>query len=159
MGVDVNTAFMSTQQTVELDTEYPVIPEGEYLAHVGPDPDKDLKLRSFEIKNGDRAGEMAYQLSLSFVIDDEDLRDEMGRDPKVYATIWLDFADPEQGVLKVGKGANVPLGRLRAALGQNDPSEPWAPPMMCGQSCYVTIKHRVHEGRVYSDVKDYRELD
>lgn len=156
MGVDTQS-FLNTQQTGALETEYPVVPEGEYLARVGT-TDKALELRSFPIQNGERAGQTAYQLSITYELDDADLQKEFGYAPKVRGSIWLDFADEESGVLKMGKGANVQLGRLRQALGQNDEAEPWSPPMMMGQPLYVTVKHREYDGRIFADVKDFRSI-
>lgn len=72
--------------------------------------------------------------------------------PTVRQTIWLDVT--ESGGLDLGRGKNVGLGKLRAALNQNQPGVAWAPGMLIGQSAMLKISHRAGKSpdEVYAQV-------
>lgn len=116
------------QQNVDgpLATEFTLVPQGEYPATID-DFDKDaLEQISFEYKRGPKAGQpgVMTKLNLPFVINDDAVRAELGRD-KVVITRQLILDLDDQGKLAEGKNKNVELGRIRDALGQNDGS-PWS---------------------------------
>jgi hypothetical protein len=115
------------QQTVDhpLETEFVLIPTGEYLASID-DFDKDaVEQINFTYKQGPRAGQpgIMTKLTLPFVIDNDDVKKELGRD-KVVVTRQFILDLDDNGHLADGKNKNVELGRLRDAVGQNDGS-PW----------------------------------
>jgi hypothetical protein len=58
-----------------------------------------------------------------------------------------------EGQLDDGQNANVSLGRLRKAAGQNQPGVPWNPNMLMGAKCKVQLKHRVDGEDIYEDVR------
>lgn len=92
-----------------------------------------------------------HKLTVFWAIDEQDIKDELGRDKvTVKQDMFLDLTDG--GTLDMGKGKNVSLGRLREALGQNDPSKPWAPPMMVGNIARVKIEHELVKGETYARV-------
>ena len=126
---DVN-AFLGSEITGQSETRYTPIPEGDnYLAVVSG------------LKGDNVNGDPVLRIELS--IDDEKAREVSGMaEPKVEATLWLDI---ENGGLAFGPNKNVQLGRLREAVGQNDPAKPWSPKMLEGQVCKVAIKHRVND--------------
>lgn len=65
---------------------------------------------------------------------------ELGRETAIRNySVSLDLTP--QGNLDYGKGKNVGLGRLREAVGQNVPGQPWSPMMLKGQVIKVLIKH------------------
>ncbi len=116
------------QQTVDhpLETEFTLVPPGEYIATIA-DFDKDaMEQIDFEYKKGPRAGQPGtmYKLTVPFAIQDARIKQELDRDqvtiPKQFI---LDLDD--HGKLAEGKNKNIELGRLRDAVGQNDGS-PWS---------------------------------
>jgi hypothetical protein len=113
------------QQTVEqaLDTKRIPFPEG-------PAEDlqiKDISLNSGTVKEGDNAGKTWAQLTVIFLSNDPDVREEMkcveGQDATVRMQLFLDLT--EEGLLDVGPGRNIALGKLRHAAGQNT-AEEWS---------------------------------
>ena len=53
----------------------------------------------------------------------------------------------------MGKGQNVGLGRLREAVGLNSPGQPFAFSMLTGRVAKVVVKHRIHEDKIFAEVK------
>jgi hypothetical protein len=57
----------------------------------------------------------------------------------------------EQGKLATGPNKNVSLGRLRDALGQNDPS--WTPQKLLGAGPFIgKVSHTQVKEAIYADV-------
>jgi hypothetical protein len=139
--------FMSTVVKGAFDTKTVPIPEGEY-----PGTITKLDLREVKTKNGDR-----IILEVTWEITDPAVEQATNRD-KNYArqSIWLDVT-PE-GALSERKGTNIGLGRLREAIGQNNPDKDWNMPQLVGASAMVSIKHRLNEttGEVYGEVGSVR---
>jgi len=79
-------------------------------------------------------------------------------EPRARQTVWLDV--DESGGLDFGRGKNVQLGRLRAAVNQNNAGEPWQPNMLLGQTARCTIKHRLNttDNSMQADVKSVAAL-
>lgn len=116
--------FMTEQQTVQLDTEYTLIPEGEYQAVI-----KDVIPRVV-------AGGSSI-LDLVWLIDDESVRELTGmEEPTCKQGLWLDL--DANNHLEGGANKNLALGKVRTALGQND-GQPWSPTMLLGQPAMVYI--------------------
>jgi len=113
--------FIQTSVEGANDTKYPTIPAGEYVAvidHV----DKPQARQGKDDKT-------FYPMEVHWKILDDKLEAEMdGRIPLVRQSIFLDITDA--GSLDLGKGKNVQLGKLREALGQNNPG--WAPNQLNG---------------------------
>ena len=99
--------FQNTTQEAEFSTEEIPVPEGEYNAAIA-----SVKPR----QGGD-----SVMLDLFWKIDSPGIEDADGRMSK--QTIFLDINDG--GQLDFGKGKNVQLGRLLAALNLN--GKPWTP--------------------------------
>ena len=131
--------FMNQQTTDSNSTTYTPVPEKELQAYI-----KDVKAGT--------AGDKPV-LNVTWATDDAEAREATGMDePTVRQTIWLDLTP--QGGLDMGKGKNVGLGKLREALGQNEPGQPWAPGMLFGQAAMISVKHRAgKDGEVFADVK------
>ena len=64
------------------------------------------------------------KFTLPFIIQDEKVKAEMGRD-KVVVTKQIILDIDANGAIDTGKNKNVELGRIRAAAGQND-GQPWS---------------------------------
>jgi hypothetical protein len=123
-------------------TTFTPVPEGEYIAAIR-DAD-DCKLRSTE------KGYLI--LDVSWTIDDAAATEATGvATPKVRQSIFLDTT--EAGGLDFSKGKNIQLGRLRDALNQNQSGQPWGFGMLVGGVARVTVKHRMVDDQIYTDVK------
>jgi hypothetical protein len=116
------------QQTVDapLETEFTLIPTGEYIATIDDFTSDAFEKIDFEYKKGSRAGQPGTMTKFNcpFVIQDDAVKAELARDKvTMYKQLILDVAD--DGGLDFGKNKNIDLGRIRAAVGQNDPG-PWS---------------------------------
>ena len=131
--------FMQTTVNEANSTEIVLVPEGDYTAVTAPINEDSFK--SFDIKEGNRAGEKFYRMDVKWNINDDggQLRELLGRDPSVTQGIGLDFT--KEGALEMGKGRNVALGQLREALGQNVSGKPWSPIMLGGQVAQAVGVH------------------
>lgn len=111
--------------TVEAnDTEYPVGPAGDYMAVID-------QIKTYDNRTN-KDGEPIYPLDIFWDIQDEGFKRALDRDKAVVVqTIFLDLVDNNgRLVLDTSKGKNVPLGKLRDALGQNVPG--WNPGRLVG---------------------------
>lgn len=137
------SVFESQQFTDANDTKYVAIPEGEYTGLI-----KEKKIRN----------EKGYTiLDIQWIIDDQGVKDLTGmKEPTVRQSIFLDVTP--NGGLDFGKGKNVKFGRLREAVGLNTPGQPFSFGMLEGRPARVSIKHRMHEGDVFADVKEVTKL-
>jgi hypothetical protein len=133
------SVFESQQFNDANDTRYVAIPEGEYLALI-----KEKKFRQ----------EKGYTiLDVTWLIDDAGVKEATGmKEPTVRQSIFLDVT--QSGGLDFGKGKNVRLGRLREATGLNTPGQPFSFNMLEGRPARISVKHRLHDGETYSDVKE-----
>lgn len=105
--------FLGTTYTEENDTTFTPLPEGDYLATIGPDED-DLKLATGVSERGVWA-----RLELQWYVDDPELAEKMGMQQlRVKQSLFLDLeGNPPR--LAMGRNRNIKLGRVRKAVGQN----------------------------------------
>ena len=134
--------FLNMQTAEQTSTEYLPIPDNEYTAVVH--------------KLDVRTPKGNHIIDITWKLDAPSVEEADGK--WVRQSIFLDIT--ESGSLDSSKGKNVDLGRLREALGQNQPGRPWAPNMMLGQVALVNVKSRVDNdtGRIYHDVKGVAAL-
>lgn len=79
-------------------------------------------------------------------------------DNNIRQNVWLDLT--ASGNLDLGRGKNVGLGKLRTALGQNDPSEPWGFGHIVGQVAKLRTSQRLgDDGTIYAEVKNVFSAD
>lgn len=122
-------AFLNQTTTDANSTIIEACPEGEYKATVD-DGDKAIQFREFNSTKG--TGQVYHQMQVFFNILDDNVRAQLKRDKVlVPMNIFLDVTD--SGQLDTGQGKNVGVGRLRAALDQNTPGQPWGPAMLKGK--------------------------
>lgn len=135
---DPNT-FASMTFTGANSTESSPIPTGEYLATC-----TKQEITAWRSKDGSKNG---LKSTLMFEIEDPKVIEATGR-PKssIRHEIMLDLT--AEGGLDMGKGMNVNLGRTRAAMGLNDPSQPFSFDMFVGRQAVVSVKHEEYEGRL-----------
>lgn len=119
MSFDADT-FLTQTIDAPLSEFVEPIPEGDYPAMIDDFDSSAVEQVEFTYKKGPNAGSPGTmtKLTINWVIQDEALKARLDRD-KVTARqqIILDIAD--NGGLDFGKGKNVTLGQLRAAVGQN----------------------------------------
>jgi len=130
--------FMSQTTEESCETTYKPIPEGDYQAVITKVEGRNPKGNAI--------------LDVHWGIDDPSLGAELGiENPTVRQSVFLDVND--QGALMTGANKNVQLGRLRDAVNQNAPGQPWAPSMLEGQVARISVKHRIDGENIYSDVR------
>lgn len=142
-------AFLDQTTDQEGSTFVTPIPVGEFRAIV----DRDVAFREEEIKKGARAGEKMYLCDILWRIEDEDVEKQIGRKAIARQSCFVDIKD---GQLDFSEGKNVQLNRVRDAVGQNKPGQPWSPRMLTGQMAMIQVTQRPDENdprTIYNDVK------
>jgi len=139
--------FLQTTTESALDDHLEPCPAGEWLAITGAPAVYD-----FVYSKGDHQGETGYRMSMKYTIQDQAVKDHCERDTvSVTQSILLDLTEDGSG-LDMGKGKNIGLGQLRAALGQNVAGQDWSPAMLEGQPIKVKVKAGIWDERVTADV-------
>jgi len=125
--------IMDTEHEGELDTSLIPVPAQEWSAYI----DKHVG-RTVNVTTGDNPGPRAV-VDVTWKITDPACEEACQRaNPTVRQSLWLDLNDV--GGLDMSKGANIGLGRLREALGQNGPGA-WNFNMLDGQAAIVRVSH------------------
>lgn len=135
-------ALLEATVTEANETSFTPIPEGEYTGII-----EDVKVRNPK--------EGVTFLDIVWNLDEPELAQRMNRDKvTVRQSVFLDVAD---GKIASGPNQNVDLGRIREAVGQNQPGKPWSPAMLRGAGpAKVMVSQRPDKddpSRIYSDVK------
>jgi hypothetical protein len=127
-------SFMNSNVDAPMQTQMAKVPEGEYQAMID-NFDNATAIRTVQVKGIDRK-----ILEIPFVIQDVNLQAKLKRDRVVHReSFWLDF--DENGRLGTGPDQNINLGRLRAALDQNNAG--WNPSMLKGAGpVMIVVKHK-----------------
>lgn len=139
-------AFAEQVLTDSNDTVIIPVPEGEYPGVV-----ESFKIDTWASRDGSKSG---VKLKLVWALDAPGLKEAIGgRDPKVNHDVMLDT--DERGMLDMGKGKNIGLGRLRAALDMNAPGQPFSFQNIPGKMAKVLVKHRTGETAesIFAEVK------
>jgi len=114
------SSFLDSEAGGPLSTERVLVPIGTYPnCYI-----ENVKPQEGIIKEGDRAGQPWVRVNFTWVIDDQEVRDQLDRaEIKLVQGVMLDLT--EDGRLDEGKGKNYRLGKLRQALGINDGPVQW----------------------------------
>lgn len=120
--------FLNTSIQAAGSTIIQVCPEGEFKAFID-DGEKAIVFR-----DGDASRQLSPQCIVLFAITGDQEPNKFLKRDKVLVplTCWLDLTEDGES-LDLSEGKNVNLGRLRAAIDQNDPSMQWNPNMMKGR--------------------------
>lgn len=121
------------------------IPEGEFQAVI-----QEVALRDFTYKKGQNSGMTGYALDVTWEINDPQLKEELKRTPTVRQSMILELNGDS---LDMGEGRNVGLGKLRAAVKQNEAGRPWSPTMLKGAVAVIQVRQRMDGDNIYSEVK------
>lgn len=135
--------IMEMQTEGEMATSFTPVPEGEYPAYI----------TKVDARSGtSKAGNDYTMMDVQWAITDPGVAEEVGiEEPSVRQSLFLDF-DESTGALAMGKGKNIALGRLRAAVGQNGPGA-WNPRQLEGAAAVVRVSHRENDGNIYAEVR------
>jgi hypothetical protein len=137
--------FLDMQVSESNDTKVIPVPAGEWNAVI-----EGVKVRPWQAKNDSSNAGLA--LDLQWGISDPAVLEAVQRDKAtVKQGIMLDLT--EGGGLDMGKGKNVSLGRLREAIGLNEPGKPFSFSMLVGRMAKVNVTHRVVGEDIFADVK------
>jgi hypothetical protein len=150
MSDDFNPeAFLNSDIDGALDTKEPELPKDEYEGEVDSINPKVIHPRS--------GGDPMLLVEVVWNLDDDKIRAIFDRNLKVRQTLFIDTVGGPTGALATGKGKNVQLGRLREALRQNKPGQPWNWQMLIGQRAMVTAGHndRIRED-TGEEIREYR---
>ncbi len=140
---DPNT-FLNATFTESNSTEYVPIPVGEFAAFA-----ESVKIEPWQKR--DDPSKSGLRLDIVWNITDDNVKQLLARDVvKVTQGIMLDLT--EGGNLDFGKGKNVNLGRVRAAVGLNNPGQPFSFGQIMGRAAKISIKHDMYEGNILSKV-------
>lgn len=136
-------SFMQTQFTGANDTRFQPCPAGEYPAVVEKVTPREWVS---QVK-----GTSGIALDVSWSIDSPQVREALGRDKvNVTQSIFLDTTPA--GGLDMGTGKNINLGRLREAVGLNDPSRAFAVGDFVGKVAKVRVIHEPYKGEVFAKI-------
>lgn len=117
--------FMQTQMDKPLETEYTMVPIGEFMATIDDFTSDAFEVIDFTYKQGPLAGTPGQmtKVTLPFVIQDDRVKKELQRDKvTISKQLILDLED--NGAIATGPNKNIELGRIRAAVGQD--KGPWS---------------------------------
>lgn len=133
--------FLQQTTTDTFETRMTPIPEGDYLSQVD--------------KFAMRVVEGNVILDVTWAILDEGVKQLLGMDkPTVRQSIFLDI--DQNGKLAAGQNKNIQLGKVRDALGQNTPGEPWGINRIAAGLAKIKVGHRPDKSDpsiIYNDVK------
>lgn len=123
--------FLNATTKSASSTVVKAVPPGEYVGQVS-----DLKVRVN--KDGSCVMDVLWE------IPDANLQEELKRKKIITRqSVWLDL--DAAGNLSEAEGTNVPLGKLRKALGQNNSGDEWSPNMMIGGVAKITVVEDINK--------------
>jgi len=126
--------FLEQTVTGSMDTKYPVIPAGEY-----PAISKSIAARKMPNVKKPEQGSFTV-VDIVWLIDDAGVKEATKLDePTCRQSIFLDL--DAEGKLDLSATKNVQLGRLREALGLNNPEVVFSFSQLVGQPALVKIEH------------------
>jgi len=132
MSFDADS-FLSAAVSGANSTKIIPCPIGEY-----PGVIEKIAARQWQSKDGTQTG---VALDVTWLVEDDGAKQATGRDTvQVRQGIMLDL--DANGNIDMSEGKNVPLGRLRAAVGLNDPSQSFSFQQLPGQMAKIKVGHR-----------------
>lgn len=137
--------ILNTSVDKAMSTDYINIPEGKYPGVIGA----DIKVRGVDVD-----GQSRLVLDIPWSISDPEVAKATGRERNL-CSMGV-FLEMDGSQISTAEGANVKLGRLRAAVGQNDGS--WRPADLSGAAALCTITHSLSKGVPYANVTDVEPL-
>ena len=136
--------FLNSSVTGANSTKVIPVPMGEY-----PGVIEKIMPRQWQSKDGTQTG---ITLDVIWLVEDQGVKDFVGR-PTVTVKQGIMLDTTTDGQLDMSSGKNVGLGRLRAAIGLNDPDRPFSFHQLPGQAAKITVTHRIVGEDTYAEVK------
>ena len=150
MSLDAQ-ALLDASITGANSTQMVPVPAGEYTGII-----EEVEIRPWQGKHDPT--KTGQKLDCKVIIDDEAVREELGRDKVVMVhEVMLDLAADGMG-LDMGKGKNVHLGRLREAVGLNDPAMPFGFRMLSGRALKVRVEHEIYNNEPQARIRAVTKL-
>lgn len=149
MGFDADK-FLNQSTDQAMATVMAPCPEGEYEALI-----ENVEAFPIKDKNTGQERDDTLRLQVTWNIIDQALLESIDR-PKITVrqAIFIDL--DESGAFAHGKDKNVSLGKLRAAVRQND-SGPWSPASLVGAGpALVRVTHRPNkddDSMIYAEIR------
>jgi hypothetical protein len=126
-------SFLNAPVSGSNSTKIIPVPVGEY-----PGVADKISARQWQSKDGTQTG---LALDITWLVEDDNVKQITGRDnPTARQGIMLDLTP--DGALDMSEGKNVPLGRLRAALGLNEEGQSFSFNMIPGRMAKIKVGHR-----------------
>lgn len=142
-------SFLAATVTQAADTRVIPCPIGEYMGII----DK-ISPRQWQSKDGTQSG---VALDVIWLVEDAGVKQTLGRDTvTVKQGIMLDLTP--HGGLDLSQGKNIGLGRLREAVGKNNPGEEFSFNMLPGLTAKINVTHRVAGEDTFAEVKSVAKL-
>ena len=145
-------SFLQASITESNSTALIPCPIGEYMGVISK-----IAPRQWQSKDGTQSG---IALDVFWLVEDAGVKATCGRDEVIVKQgIMLD-TNP-QGGLDMAQGKNVALGRLREAVGKNNPGEQFAFAMLPGLPAKISVSHREDKNDpsvVYAEVRMVTKL-
>lgn len=126
-------AFLQSSVSESNSTALIPCPQGEYhgiISKIAP--------RQWQSKDGTQSG---VALDVFWLVEDAGVKATCGREEVVVKQGLMLDTNP-QGGLDMSAGKNVGLGRLREAVGKNQPGESFSFAMLPGLMAKISVNHR-----------------
>jgi len=168
MSFDADTfaeQFMSSGTTSAHSTERSLVPAGQYLLtildDVGAEEYKTIHMRKGvgQSRDGEPRPWMLMNVPMQIQQRLDDPSDQSCQGRLVTYTLFLDLETNGEEILGLdtAPGANIKLGKLRDAVGQNNEGEAWNPHMLGGNAVTGDVRHNTRAGRDGED-RTYAEV-
>ena len=150
-------ALLDITSDSPMATREKLLPEGDYEGEI-----KEIKGRTTTSEKG-TFNWLDFQVEISgnnLAPNGQTVSEIVGRpSTRVRYGISIDINDA--GGLESSEGKNIALGRLRAAVNQNEKGTPWSPRKLIGARARFGVKHRFDKNDpsiVYQEIKTVRAL-
>jgi len=132
MSFDADT-FLNSTVSGSNSTKIIPCPQGDWFAVI-----EKVGARQIQQDGGART---SIVLDVTWLVEDDNAKAQAGRDNlSVRQSVFLDL--DASGGIDVAEGKNVGLGRLREALGLNDPSVAFSFNQLPGRTAKIQVAHR-----------------
>jgi len=151
MSFDADS-FLNSSLTGANSTKVIPCPEGDYQGIISK-----LSARQWQSKDGTKTG---VALDVTWLVEDAGAKAATNREEvSVRQGIMLDL--DHTGGLDMSEGKNIGLGRLREAVGKNNPDEQFSFAMLQGLMAKIKVGHRPNPNDpevVYAEVNAVTKL-
>lgn len=142
-------SFLESAVNSSNDTKVIPVAIGEYQGII-----EKVTPRQWTSREGTASG---IAIDLIWLVEDAAEKERLGRDTvTVKQGIMLDTTSA--GALDMSAGKNIGLGRLREAVGLNEPGQTFTFGMLPGMSAKINVTHRISGDDKFAEVKGVAKL-